>query len=56
MTFPYKLEDPTGPFRTCEQYWQNAADAVLSGSPVGGFNYIYIWESFRDNVTLARHI
>ena len=43
MTFPYKLEDPTGPFRTCEQYWQNAADAVLSGSPVGGFNYIYIY-------------
>ena len=38
MTFPYQLEDPTGPMRTCEQYWQNAADAVLSGSPVGRFD------------------
>ena len=42
MTFPYQLEDPTGPMRTCEQYWQNAADAVLSGSSVGRFDiHIY---------------
>ena len=65
MTFPYQLEDPTGPMRTCEQYWQNAADAVLSGSPVGRFdihihniytvNCIYVLLAYRSLVLKGLH-